>query len=440
MDPLERSWDASYVRPVFRARSLRVGFVLFAAAAVVGAEPALSRVAADTTSPTLSIPDVSASATSDCGSTFCASVDLASYEVTSDPDNTPAEISVRCNTNNGSTFVWGTSMVTCQAFDPAGNFSAPVSFTVTVSVSPPTFQNVPGPITFAATGAAGAVATFVPPTAIDVGGQSVPVSCDHPSGITYPVGTTTVTCTAKLTRPDSLGNPINVNSASAQFTITITPASSGGTGSGGGGSSGGGAGGGTSGSGTGGGTSGGGGTSVSGAPAPRDTTAPTIGALLGMTVDATSAKGAPVSYTVTATDPDTPSTQITIACLPQGGSLFPLGPGATTETTTVVCRATDPAGNQSAPMSFPVTVLGLHAQLLALERGLSSSTALSKRRKTPLIAMLVHADRDFAADATARARKQLSAFTTAVQQLPIRLGSAPTAWLATASRVRHLIN
>src|SRR5436853_219299 len=80
-------------------------------------------------------------------------------------------------------------------------------------------------------------------------GQSVPVTCAHQSGLVYPLGVTTVACTAQITRNDSQGNPISgLPSAATQFTITITTQSSGG-GGGGGGSGGGSGGGGGSGSG-----------------------------------------------------------------------------------------------------------------------------------------------------------------------------------------------
>jgi beta propeller repeat protein len=72
------------------------------------------------------------------------------------------------------------------------------------------------------------------------------------------------------------------------------------------------------------------------------------------TADATSPAGATVTYTVSATDNLT--TNPTVACAPASGSTFPIG------TTTVVCTATDAAGN-SASGSFQVLVQGAAAQV-----------------------------------------------------------------------------
>jgi hypothetical protein len=55
--------------------------------------------------------------------------------------------------------------------------------------------------------------SYTPPTA-SYGGASVPVSCSPPSGATFPIGTTTVTCTATdIAAPNS--------PASVSFTVTV---------------------------------------------------------------------------------------------------------------------------------------------------------------------------------------------------------------------------
>ena len=83
--------------------------------------------------------------------------------------------------------------------------------------------------------------------------------------------------------------------------------------------------------------------------AAPDTTAPTLQLPSTITVSATSQQGAYVSYTVTATDPDNPASQLTISCSPVSGSQFPIG------NSTVNCSASDPAGN-STTGSFSVIV------------------------------------------------------------------------------------
>jgi hypothetical protein len=70
-----------------------------------------------------------------------------------------------------------------------------------------------------------------------------------------------------------------------------------------------------------------------------------------LTRSATSSLGAVVTYIATATDPDTPASQLRITCSPPSGSIFPIG------TTTVYCQARDPAGN-STTGSFQVIVNG----------------------------------------------------------------------------------
>lgn len=75
-----------------------------------------------------------------------------------------------------------------------------------------------------------------------------------------------------------------------------------------------------------------------------------------LTVNATGSSGAVVTYTVTASDPDNPPSQLTISCSPTSGSTFPIG------TTTVNCTASDPAGNK-AMGSFQVLVKGASTQI-----------------------------------------------------------------------------
>jgi hypothetical protein len=92
-----------------------------------------------------------------------------------------------------------------------------------VNVPPPSFQNVPASITTPATGPFGAVVTFVPPTATDPAGHAVTVTCNHLSGVTYPITTSTVTCSGTITTLDSVGNTVKWTSGSTQFTTTVTP-------------------------------------------------------------------------------------------------------------------------------------------------------------------------------------------------------------------------
>jgi hypothetical protein len=199
--------------------------LLFAASLVAmpgSASGSNARSAVDTTPPVISGPgNIVADATAGCGMTFCTNVSFSASAT--DPDDPPDQIVVSCPTPNGTLFVAGTTNVTCTAHDPAGNQAAPVMFTVTVNVPPPSFQNVPASITTPATMPFGAVVTFVPPTATDPAGHAVAVTCDHLSGVAYPITTTTVTCSGTIKTLDSVGNTVVWTSGSATFTITVTP-------------------------------------------------------------------------------------------------------------------------------------------------------------------------------------------------------------------------
>ena len=91
----------------------------------------------------------------------------------------------------------------------------------------------------------------------------------------------------------------------------------------------------------------------------QDTTPPVLQVPAGIIVDATSPQGAAVYYTVMATDPDDPSTQVSIFCSVSPGSMFPIG------ITFVSCSATDAAGNTSTA-GFQVKVQKITAPTLHL--------------------------------------------------------------------------
>src|SRR5262249_55753325 len=152
---------------------------------------------------------------------------------------------------------------------------------------------------------------------------SVPVTCDHHSGDTFPVGTTTVACTAK----DAHGNQ-----STASFTVTVST--------------------------------------------QTDRTPPTIGKLNNVKVDATGPAGAPYTFTVIAHDPPFADESVTITCTFDNGLApvsgpaplsvtvtFPLNENGNSKTTHVDCAATDAAGNKSHDEKFKVKVLGAADQI-----------------------------------------------------------------------------
>jgi hypothetical protein len=104
-----------------------------------------------------------------------------------------------------------------------------------------------------------------------------------------------------------------------------------------------------------------------------DRTPPTIVTPASLTVDATAATGAIVTFSVTATDPD--DAVAALGCTPPSGSRFPIG------RTWVSCSATDTHGN-TATAGFAVYVNGAAEQLKALAaavEGLGPGTSLSDK-------------------------------------------------------------
>ncbi|QIK74578.1 PxKF domain-containing protein [Nocardioides piscis] len=104
--------------------------------------------------------------------------------------------------------------MTCSVRDSAGNLGDN-TFAVTVEDTTAPSLTVSSSRTATATSANGAAVTYTPPTATDTVSGTVAAGCDRASGSTFPLGPTTVTCTAE----DEAGN-IGTES----FTVTVTAA------------------------------------------------------------------------------------------------------------------------------------------------------------------------------------------------------------------------
>jgi hypothetical protein len=134
------------------------------------------------------------------------------------------ELPTSCSPASGSTFPIGTTTVTCTATDSSGNVGRG-SFTVTVNAPPGQTPNLslPGNLTVVATSPAGAVVNYTASATVGAFGGSFPIAvfCTPPSGSTFPVGTTTVTCTA--TNP-ILPPPLSFP-ATGSFTVTVVAGS-----------------------------------------------------------------------------------------------------------------------------------------------------------------------------------------------------------------------
>lgn len=248
------------------------------AGADIDAVGAISTVVrpADTTAPLVTVPaGLAAEATAPGG----AAVEFAA----SANDIVDGPLTPTCLPAFGATFSLGTTTVACTATDDAGNTGS-ASFAVTVVDTTGPEIAVPADASAEATSVDGAVVGFEPATAVDlVDGALTPI-CDAEAGTTFPLGATTVTCTATDTRG---------NASSADFTITV-----------------------------------------------EDTTPPTLTVPADFAVEATGPAGAAVAYESSALD--VVDGVVVPACAPPSGGTFPLG------TTAVDCTAADAAGNSAS--------------------------------------------------------------------------------------------
>jgi len=184
-------------------------------------------------------------------------------------------------------------------------FPATVSATsvsVLVTARPPTLH-VPADIRIEATSPAGAAVVYAAAAVDPIDGPLTP-ACTPPSGSTFSVSADNVTGHSVVC---SAANSRGVT-ASGAFTVLVV-----------------------------------------------DTTPPTLHLPGSVTVDATSATGAVVSFAATATDIVDVSDPVD--CAPASGSTFPVGH------TTVTCSSTDTLGN-TATGSFDVSVKGAADQIL----------------------------------------------------------------------------
>jgi hypothetical protein len=334
----------------------------------------------DTTAPQLLVADSTTEASGPDGA-------AVTYAVTA-IDAVTAQPAIACSAASGGVYVIGQTIVSCTTTDDAGN-ERTAQFTVTVTdTSAPTIQQITG-ATIEAVGPQGATVVYTSPTATDVVDGPVDVVCTPSSGSTFPLGDSPVACTASDTRGNTATSSFTVavadttapvlvvpnnltveatgpSGAAVTFDATAsdvvdgpltpgcTPAS--------------------------GGTFALGATAVgcsvtddAGNTAIRgfsidvvDTTAPSVVVPAPITAEATSASGAPVAFTSSASDVvdgDLPPT-----CSTAPGDVVPLG------VTTVTCSATDAHGN-TGTAAFSVQVVDTTAPALPAPRNISGVEA-----------------------------------------------------------------
>ena len=224
----------------------------------------------DTQAPTVSCP---APVTVGTDSGQCSAV--VSFATPAATDNCPGT-TVSCVPASGSTFPVGTTMVTCTATDASAN-TASCSFSVTVIDTEAPTVACPSPISVPnAPGQCSAVVNFATPSASD-NCAGATVACVPASGATFPIGVTTVTCTAT----DAASN-----TGSCSFSVTV-----------------------------------------------NDTEAPAVTCPAPISVGNTPGQcSAVVTYSASASD-NCPG--FSLSCVPASGSTFPVG------VATVTCTATD---------------------------------------------------------------------------------------------------
>jgi hypothetical protein len=169
----------------------------------------------DTTPPQLSVPADVAAWTDDPGGLVVA------YEAATAIDDRDPAPSVGCSPVSGSLFPLGTTTVTCTATDAAGN-SASATFGVTVNLNPdttpPIIVGLPDNLDLRTDDPAGMVVEYAEPTATDDRDPAPVVDCEPPSGSTFAIGSTTVTCIAM----DASGNTTTGSFVVAVHLVTAT--------------------------------------------------------------------------------------------------------------------------------------------------------------------------------------------------------------------------
>jgi len=136
-------------------------------------------------------------------------------------DNVDTTVEISCSPASGSTFIVGSTPVTCTASDDGPNASGEPNTTtggftlVVADVTPPSILTLPVPIggnlVKEATSAAGAIVTYTVQSS-DNADPAPMIACLPVSGSVFPLGETNVTCTAT----DASGN-----SSSGAFTVAV---------------------------------------------------------------------------------------------------------------------------------------------------------------------------------------------------------------------------
>jgi hypothetical protein len=161
----------------------------------------------DTTPPVIAAhADITVEATGPAGA-------IVTYSLPTTSDVVDGNGLASCAAASGSQFAIGTTTVTCNAVDVAGNAAVPTTFKVTVrDTTPPTIA-FHADVNATATGNSSANVSYTLPTASDIVDASVSVTCVPASGSSFAVGSTTVNCSAT----DS-----HSNTGHSSFKVTVS--------------------------------------------------------------------------------------------------------------------------------------------------------------------------------------------------------------------------
>jgi hypothetical protein len=136
---------------------------------------------------------------------------VVSYTVPATFDVVDVGLAATCLPASGTTFALGAHTVTCNATDGSGNAATPTAFTVTVRDTTAPAITAHADVNATAPANSSAQVTYADPSAQDLVDGARPVSCVLASGNSFPVGATTVTCTASDTRGNSATRTFKVN-------------------------------------------------------------------------------------------------------------------------------------------------------------------------------------------------------------------------------------
>ncbi len=158
------------------------------------------------TPPVLTVP-AAFSVEGDTTGGWTAAFVATATDVEDDPDPVPV-----CSPAPGALLPLGTTTITCAVTDSAGMTDTDTVDVTVVDTLAPTLSGVPGDRSVTSDIPTGTVVGWTAPGASDVVDAAPVVACNPASGSTFPVGTTTVTCTAT----DASGN-----AASATFQVNV---------------------------------------------------------------------------------------------------------------------------------------------------------------------------------------------------------------------------